>query len=94
MVHLPDGYTDFNIVVGVLQGDTLAPYMSIIYLDYVLQMSIDIKENGFKYPAPQKTKNRRYPVEAKTDADYADDLKRYSQIYLPKLNPLCIAQSK
>ena len=31
----PDGDTDyFDIVVGVLQGVTLAPYLLIIYLDY------------------------------------------------------------
>ena len=34
MVHSPDGDTDFfNIVAGVLQGDTLAPHLLIIYLD-------------------------------------------------------------
>ena len=38
----------FDIVAGVLQGDTLAPYVFIICLDYVLQMSVDLmKENGF-----------------------------------------------
>ena len=41
-VCLPDGDTDyFNIVAGVLQGDTLASYLFIICLDYVLRMSID-----------------------------------------------------
>ena len=46
----PDRDTDyFDIVAGVLQGDTLAPYTLIIRLDYVLRMSIDLmKENGFK----------------------------------------------
>ena len=49
-VRLPDGDTDyFDIVAGVLQGDTLAPYLFIICLDYVLRTSIDLmKENGFK----------------------------------------------
>ena len=33
----PDGDTDFfYIVAGVLQGDTLAPYLCILCLDYVL----------------------------------------------------------
>ena len=48
-VHSSDGDIDFfNIVAGVLQGDTLVPYLFIICLDYVLQMLIDLmKENGF-----------------------------------------------
>ena len=49
-VRSSDGDTDyFNIVAGVLQGETLAQYLFIICLDYVLRTSIDkIKENGFK----------------------------------------------
>ena len=45
----PDRDTDFfDIVSGVLQGDTLAPYLFIIYLDYILQTLIGLmKENGF-----------------------------------------------
>ena len=40
-VHSPDGDTEyFNIVASVLQGDTLAPYLFIICLDYVLRTSI------------------------------------------------------
>ena len=39
----------FDIVAGVLQGDTLTPYLFIICLDYVLRTSIDkIRENGFE----------------------------------------------
>ena len=41
-VRSPDGDTDyFDTVAGVLEGDTLAPYLFIISLDYVLRMSID-----------------------------------------------------
>ena len=49
-VRSPDGDTDyFDIVADVLQGDTLASYLFIICLDYVLTRSIDImKDNGFK----------------------------------------------
>ena len=48
-VRSQDEDTDnFDIVVGVLPGDTLAPYMFIICLEYKLRTSIDIiKENGF-----------------------------------------------
>ena len=77
----------FDIVAGVQQGDTLAPYLFIICLDYVLRTSIDkIRENGFKL-----TKKRSllllflvslkpfslillYPAKTITDADYADDI--------------------
>ena len=45
-----DGDTDhFDIVAGVLQRDTLSPYLFIICLDHVLRTSIDkMKDNGFK----------------------------------------------
>ena len=56
----PDRDTDyFDIVAGVLQGDTLAPHLFIICLDYVLRKSINkIKENSFKRT---KERSRRYP---------------------------------
>ena len=49
-VRSPDGDTDyFNIIAGVLQGNTLAPFLFIICLDYVLKTSIDkIKQNSFE----------------------------------------------
>ena len=62
----------FDIVAGVLQGDTLAAYLFIICLEYVLTTSIDkIKENGFKLT---KERSRRYPPQTITDADYTDDM--------------------
>ena len=47
-IRSPDGDTDyFDIVAGVLQGDTLAPYLFTICLYYVLRTSIDkIKETA------------------------------------------------
>ena len=73
-VRSPDGDTEyFDIVAGVLQGYTLAPYLFIICIDYVLRTSIDkIRENGFELT---KKRNRRYPAKTITDyADYADDI--------------------
>ena len=60
-VRSPDGDTNyFDILTRVLQGDTLAPYLFIINLDYVLWTSIDkIKENGFELT---KKRSRRYPA--------------------------------
>ena len=68
-VHSLDGDTDyFDIVAGVLQGDTLAPYLFIICLYYVLRTLIDkIKENSFELT---KERSRRYPVKTITDTDY------------------------
>ena len=69
----PDGDTEyFDIVAGVLQGVTLAPYLFIICLDYVLRTSIDkIRENGFEL---KKKRSREYPAKTITDGDYADDI--------------------
>ena len=62
----------FDIVAGVLQGDTLALYLFIICLDYVLRTLIDkIRENGFELT---KKRSRRHPAKPITDADYADDI--------------------
>ncbi len=72
-VFSPDEDTDyFDIVAGVLQGDTLAPYLFIICLDFILRTYIyKIKDNGFKLA---KERSRRYPALTITDADYADDI--------------------
>ena len=62
----------FDIVAGVLQGDTLAPYLFIICLDYVLRTCIDkMKDNGFKLT---KERRRRYHAQKITGTDYADDI--------------------
>ena len=68
-----DGDTDFfDIVAGVLHGDTLAPYLFIICQDYVLQTSIDLmKENGITLA---KKRSRRYTKQTITDADYTDNI--------------------
>ena len=42
MVWSPNGDTEyFDINAGVLQGDTMAPFLFIITLDYVLITSIN-----------------------------------------------------
>ena len=40
-VITPDGETEtFNILAGVLQGDTLAPYLFVIVIDYVIRTAL------------------------------------------------------
>ena len=72
-VHSTDGDTNFfDIVAKVLQGDTLAPYLFIICLDYVIRTSIDqIKRNGFTL---NKARSKWYPAEIITETDHADDI--------------------
>ena len=72
-VRSPDRDTDFfDIIAGVLQGDTLARYLFINCLDYVLRTSIDLmKENGFTLI---KARSRRYSAQTIMDADYTDDI--------------------
>ena len=71
-VRSPDWDTEYFIVVAVLLGDTLAPYIFIICLDDVLRTSINkIRENGFEL---KKKRSRRYPAKTNTDADNADDI--------------------
>ena len=73
-VKVSSPYVDtdyFDIVGGVKQEDTLAPYLFMICLDYALRTSIDkIRENGFELT---KKRSRRYPAKTITDAAYADD---------------------
>ena len=73
-----DGETEsFSIKAGILQGDTLAPFLFIIVVDYVLRMSVDtIKNKGFEI---KPRKSSRYPAEYLTDTDFADDIALISE---------------
>ena len=74
MVRSPDGDTAFfEITTGVLQGDTLAPFLFILCLDYILNTSIDINaELGFTLT---ERRSRCYPATHITDInDYSDDI--------------------
>ncbi len=66
-----DGISNtFRTLVGVLQGDTLAPFLFVVVLDYVLRNSMSL-ENGLTL-IPRKS--RRVPSIQVTDLDFADDL--------------------
>ena len=65
-------YIYIYIYTYIQSGDTLAPYLFIICLDYVLRTSYDkIWENRFELT---KKRSKRYPAKTITDTDYADDL--------------------
>ena len=68
-----DGETEqFDILAGVLQGDTLAPFLFILVLDYVLRISLDSNNNlGLLLSSRQGS---RRPAQHLTDLDFADNL--------------------
>ena len=65
----------FDLGVGVLQGDTLAPYLFVIVLDWVLRNAIPDESLGVELSPPSKTRTRTInPGKHLTDLDYADDI--------------------
>ena len=75
----PDGETEFFYVKkGVLQGDTLAPYLFVIVIDYLLRMTFKDKEDDLGLEIQQR-KSRRHKAIKVTDLDYADDLALISE---------------
>ena len=70
----PDGDTDlFNILAGVLQGDTLAPYLFAIVLDYVMRQAINGRESELGFELVSRRGRRQPPIYV-TDLDFADDI--------------------
>ena len=64
----------FNLSVGVLQGDTLAPYLFIIVMDFVLR---DAMTDEYGVLIKKKTGTVRRPLTPAiylTDLDFADDI--------------------
>ena len=82
----PDSVTHFfDIVAGVLQGDTFSPYLFIICQDYILRTSIDpMKENGFTL---KKQETDDTPAQ-----NIIDDI--VLQTHLLNPNPWCIVWSR
>ena len=73
MVRSPDRDTTiFDINTGVLQRDTLAPFLFIVCLDHILKTAIyNSTELGFTLT---QRRSIRYPALHITDIDYADDI--------------------
>ena len=73
-VRTPDGDTEsFQILAGVLQGDTLAPFLFIVALDYALRCAIDGREEELGFTLVKRA-SRRVPAKTMTDLDFADDI--------------------
>jgi len=65
----PDGETElFEITAGVLQGDTLAPFLFIIVLDYAMRKATEGKETDLGFMITPR-KSRRHPKEVLVDLD-------------------------
>ena len=71
-VSTPDGDTEpFSVNTGVLQGDTLAPFLFIIVIDYVLREAMQRQELGVQLC---RREGSRRPAKYLTDLDFADDI--------------------
>ena len=78
-VITPDGETDaFQIYSGVLQGDTLAPYLFVIVLDYALRQAIQGREEDLGFRLTRRLSSRKRAVVV-TDLDFADDIALLSE---------------
>ena len=71
-VVTPDGLSDiFYTSSGILQGDTLAPFLFVILLDWVLRTALPSPDDGFLL---QRRVGRRTPEKRLSVLAYADDL--------------------
>ena len=60
----------------MLQGDTLAPYLFIIMIDYIMRTSTN--ESNHLGLTISERQSRRYPATKLTDTDFADDIALFS----------------
>ena len=76
VVTTADGEADpFNLSAGVLQRDTLAPYLFVLVVDYVLRCAIPDDSYGFIISPRVGTRSRTSsPAVAVSDLDFADDI--------------------
>ena len=78
-VIIPDGETEnFEITKGILQGDTLAPFLFVRTLDYAMRQAIGGHEEEFGFEITKK-QSRRHSATILTDLSYADDIALVSQ---------------
>ena len=67
----------FNICAGVMQGDTLAPFLFVIVLDYALRKAITGREEDLGFTLV-KRRSKRYPALCSCDLDFAANLVLFS----------------
>jgi len=82
-VRTPEGETlPFDITQGVMQGDTLAPFLFILVLDCVMRNSVDrLVHKGIEIRPQRIARCERLSLAAEhlTDLDFADDIVLMSQ---------------
>jgi hypothetical protein len=67
-----DGLTEaFLILAGVMQGETLAPYLFLIVIEYIMRVALEGKDFGFTI---QPRRSRHHPAVKISDAYFSDDL--------------------
>ena len=73
-VLLPDGETEFfEVLAGVLQGDTLAPYIFAIMIDYAMRPATGNDDLELEFKLDRK-RSRRHNPDVITNLDFADDI--------------------
>ena len=73
-VLTPDGETEkFDITAGVMQGDTLAPFLFIDVLDYALRGAFNGYEEQLGFTISPRRSQRQSTITL-TDLDFADDI--------------------
>ena len=87
-VSSPDGDSDFfKISAGVMQGDTLAPFLFVIVLDYAMRKAIQGKEEELGFTLHPR-KSRPVAAQSICDLDFADGC---SQMRLSRQGSFSIA---
>ena len=65
----------FALSVGVLQGDTLAPFLFVIVVDFIMRKAMTEESLGTKLTEQTVTARTRILAAYVTDFDFADDIK-------------------
>ena len=78
---IPEVGATWQVETGVLQGDTLAPFLFVLLLDCILEDSLDptlgLRLHGHQHQSPSFSARQRALVDPSaflTDLNYADDL--------------------